>query len=188
MVVCLMAMTSPAHAQGLKLGIKGGYNLSSVDTNIEGLKKNSMGFFIGPMAEFTIPGFGIGADAALMYAQRGKDELKMEGLEVPINLKFTFGAGSTLSIFLVAGPDFFFNFKDIDLNALDETYSAYKANDKTAQVGFNVGGGIKLLKHLQVGINYCIPLGSSFTFKNVVDGVQHDAKYNTWQLTAAVTF
>ena len=40
------------------------------------------------MAEFTIPIVGLGVDGALLFYQRGKDEVKQTGLEVPVNLKY----------------------------------------------------------------------------------------------------
>ena len=189
-VVAALFMSLPVQSQILKFGIKGGINLTELDTNINGLKNNSMGYFIGPMVEITAPGVGLGVDGAIMYAQRGKDEMKMEGVEVPLNLKFTFGAGSTMSIFLAAGPDFFLNLKDIDLGAIDATIDGYKSKDKRAQVGLNLGGGIKLANHLQIGLNYQMPLGDSFTFKKIVDAVKdkEGAQFNTWQLSLAYTF
>ena len=188
--VAALFMSLPVQSQILKFGIKGGLNLTELETNINGLKNNSMGYFVGPMVEITAPGVGLGVDGAIMYAQRGKDEMKMEGVEVPLNLKFTFGAGSTMSIFLAAGPDFFLNLKDIDLGAIDATIDGYKSKDKRAQVGLNLGGGIKLVNHLQIGLNYQMPLGDSFTFKKVVDAVKdkEGAQFNTWQLSLAYTF
>ena len=191
MIAFVMLMLAiPTNAQILKFGIKGGLNLTELDTNINGLKNNSMGYFVGPMVEITAPGVGLGVDGAIMYAQHGKDEMKMEGVEVPLNLKFTFGAGSTMSIFLAAGPDFFLNLKDIDLGAIDATIDGYKSKDKRAQVGLNLGGGIKLANHLQIGLNYQMPLGDSFTFKKIVDAVKdkEGAQFNTWQLSLAYIF
>ena len=68
------------------------------DGGYKGNKDNSTGFFIGPMAEFTIPIVGLGIDGALLFSQRGKDEVKQTGLEVPVNLKYTIGLGSLLGI------------------------------------------------------------------------------------------
>ena len=185
----LLLMAMPADAQ-IRFGVKGGVNLTQVETNLKAIKDNSTGYFIGPMIEATIPGIGLGVDGAIMYAQRGKDELKMEGIEVPLNLKLTIGAGSSLSIFLAAGPDFFLNLKDIDLGAIDATIDGYKAKEKKAQVGLNLGGGVKLMQHLQLGLNYMIPLGDSFTFKKVTDAVgeEESFKYKNWQLTLAYIF
>ncbi len=188
--IAALLIAIPAHSQIIKFGIKGGLNLTELETNINGLKNHSMGYFVGPMVEITAPGVGLGVDGAIMYAQRGKDEMKMEGVEIPLNLKFTFGAGSTMSIFLAAGPDFFLNLKDIDLGAIDATIDGYKSKDKRAQVGLNLGGGIKLANHLQIGLNYQMPLGDSFTFKKIVDAVKdkEGAQFNTWQLSLAYTF
>ena len=185
----LLLMAMPADAQ-IRFGVKGGVNLTQVETNLKAIKDNSTGYFIGPMIEATIPGIGLGVDGAIMYAQLGKDELKMEGVEVPLNLKLTIGAGSSLSIFLAAGPDFFLNLKDIDLGAIDATIDGYKAKEKKAQVGLNLGGGVKLMQHLQLGLNYMIPLGDSFSFKKAADAVgeEESFKYKNWQLTLAYIF
>ena len=189
LAVGLLLMAMPVDAQ-IRFGVKGGVNLTQVETNLKAIKDNSTGYFIGPMIEATIPGIGLGVDGAIMYAQRGKDELKMEGVEVPLNLKLTIGAGSSLSIFLAAGPDFFLNLKDIDLGAIDATIDGYKAKEKKAQVGLNLGGGVKLMQHLQLGLNYMIPLGDSFSFKKAADAVgeEESFKYKNWQLTLAYIF
>ena len=66
--VCLM-MAAPAQAQ-FHLGVKGGLNLSKVSFSKSDLKgDNKTGFFVGPMAEFTIPIVGVGADIAALYSQ-----------------------------------------------------------------------------------------------------------------------
>ena len=97
--VCCMFMAMPAQAQLLKWGVKGGVNMTKIDWDggYKGNKDNSTGFFIGPMAEFTIPIVGLGVDGALLFSQRGKDEVKQTGLEVPVNLKYTIGLGSLLA-------------------------------------------------------------------------------------------
>lgn len=143
--VCCMLMAMPAQAQLLKWGVKGGVNMTKIDWDggYKGNKDNSTGFFIGPMAEFTIPIVGLGVDGALLFSQRGKDEVKQTGLEVPVNLKYTIGLGSLLGIYVAAGPDFFFDFKKKDY-----------VDRKKAQVALNLGAGVKLLKHLQVGVIY----------------------------------
>lgn len=190
--VCCLAMAMPAEAQ-LKWGVKGGVNLSKLDWDggVKGNKDNSTGFFIGPMAEVTIPIIGLGIDAALMYSQRGENgtyevesetyEVKrQQGLEIPVNLKYTFGLGSMLGIYVAAGPDFFFNFKDIDIAGVEA---------KKTQVGLNLGAGVKLVKHLQIGVNYQIPMGDSFSWDNAGSTIRHwKSKTKTWQVSAAYIF
>ena len=66
--VCLM-MAAPAQAQ-LHFGVKGGLNISKLSFSNHDLKgDNKTGFFVGPMAEFTLPIIGIGADVAALYSQ-----------------------------------------------------------------------------------------------------------------------
>ena len=172
MVAVALMMAAPAQAQLIKFGVKGGLNMTKLDA--EGLKSdNSTGFFIGPMAEFTLPIVGLGIDGAVMFSQRGKDEFKQQGLEIPVNLKFSFGLGSMLGAYLAAGPDFFYNFKDLKVEG---------GEAKKAQVALNLGAGVKLLRKLQVGLIYQIPMGNSFEIENV------DIKNKTWQVSLAYMF
>ena len=50
----------------------------------------------------------------------------------------------------------------------------------------NLGVGVKLIKHLQVGVNYQFPMGDSFTWKKAGDAI--GAKNKTWQVSAAYLF
>lgn len=171
--VCCMFIAMPVQAQLIKWGVKGGVNMTKIDWDggHDGNKDNSTGFFIGPMAEITIPIVGLGVDGALLYSQKGEDGLKQQGIEVPVNLKYTIGLGSMLGIYFAAGPDFFFDFKEKE------------GVDRKAQVGLNLGAGVKLIQHLQIGINYQIPLGDSFKLANA-----YGAKNKTWQISAAYLF
>ena len=141
-------------------------------------KENSTGFFIGPMIEASVPIVGLGVDGALMYSQRGSGELKQQGIEIPVNLKYSIGLGDMAAIFFAAGPDFYFNLKDVDLATIEKN---------TAQVGLNLGAGVKLINHLQIGFNYQFALGNSFKFKNVKD-IDVKNKLNTWQISLAYLF
>ena len=182
MVAVALMMAAPAQAQLIKFGVKGGLNMSKIDWEggVDGNKDNTTGFFIGPMAEFTLPIIGLGVDGALMYSQRGKDALKEQGVEIPVNLKYTIGLGSMAGIYIAAGPDFFFNFKDIDVANFEA---------KKTQVAVNLGAGVKLLKKLQIGITYQIPMGDSFEWKDVTDtALNYGAKTKTWQVSAAYIF
>ena len=172
-LVGCMCLAIPAQAQ-LQWGVKGGVNLAKLD--YKDIKDNSTGFFIGPTAEATIPLIGLGVDASLLYSQRGEGDYKQQGLDIPINLKYTIGLGSMFGIFIAAGPDFYFNFKDIDIAELEA---------KKKLVSLNVGAGVKLIQHLQIGVNYNIPLGDSFKLKNVGDV---DSKYRTWQVSLAYMY
>lgn len=181
--ICCLAMATPAQAQLLKWGLKGGLSMSKLDFKNGPTSDNTTGFFIGPMAEFTVPVIGLGIDGALMYSQRGEDEWKQQGIEIPVNLKYTIGLGSMLGVYVAAGPDFFFNFKDTKWEGFDT---------EATQVGLNIGAGVKLIQHLQIGVNYQIPLGDSFSWKGVGealgDEIGGNGKTKTWQISLAYLF
>lgn len=202
MIAVCIGMAMPAQAQLIKFGVKGGVNLAKADFNKSDFKTdNFTGFFIGPMAEVTIPLIGLGVDASLLFSQRGvklsdkhpntslldvdgdikigSRTIRQNGLDIPINLKYTIGLGSSLGIYVAAGPDFYFNFSG------DKNYeSAGRLNKKNAQIGINVGAGVKLLRHLQIGANYNIPLNKTAEWKEA------DFSYKTkmWQISAAYIF
>ncbi len=189
MIAVCIGMAMPAQAQ-IHFGVKGGLNLSKASfSNMGGnfKKDNFTGFFIGPMAEFNIPIIGLGVDASLLFAQRGikitpegDDEytVKQNGIDIPVNLKYTIGLGSLAGIYLAAGPDFYFDF------AGNKTIEDVKTDKKKAQVGINVGAGLKLLNHLQVGANYNIPMGDTADF----EGTDASYKTKTWQVSVAYIF
>ena len=183
MIAVCIGMAMPAQAQ-IHFGVKGGLNLSKASfSNVgENFKKdNFTGFFIGPMAEFNIPVVGLGVDASLLFAQRGikisdggeEATVKQNGLDIPVNLKYNIGLGSLVGLYVAAGPDFYFDFEKTS-----------KVDKKKAEVGINVGAGVKLLNHLQVGANYNIPLGKTASFEDV----EGSYKTKTWQVSVAYIF
>ena len=195
-IVALMAcllMAIPSQAQILKFGVKGGLNISKV-TFSENLFKsdNRTGFYIGPTAEFTIPVAGLGIDVAALYNQTdakmegmGSELMetseKMKSIEIPVNLKWTVGLGSTLGVFVAAGPQFGFNVGDGNYAHAFDMEKCYKS--------FNVGGGLKLFRHLQAGINY--NFGISKLAKSISESYQGpdvDMKRKTWQVSLAYMF
>ena len=188
MIAVCIGMAMPAQAQ-IHFGVKGGLNLSKASLSNMGdnfKKDNFTGFFIGPMAEFNIPIVGLGVDASLLFAQRGikvSDEdgditIKQNGIDIPVNLKYTIGLGSLAGIYLAAGPDFYFDF------AGNKTIEGMRTDKKKAEVGINVGAGLKLLNHLQVGANYNIPLGNTAD----IEGTNASYKTKTWQVSVAYIF
>lgn len=196
MIAVCIGMAMPAQAQ-IHFGVKGGLNLSKASFSNVGdnfKKDNFTGFFIGPMAEVTIPIVGLGLDGALLFSQRGvkasadgdRITVKQNGLDIPINLKYTIGLGSMLGIYFTAGPDFFFDFEK-NKQVWDVENFEVRTDKKRTEVGINLGAGVKLVKHLQLGFNYNIPLGDSAKF--IVDGAESASyKTKTWQVSAAYIF
>lgn len=192
MIAVCIGMVMPAQAQ-IHFGVKGGLNLSKVSFSDVGenfKKDNFTGFFIGPMAEFNIPIVGLGVDGALLFSQRGIKidgrTIKQNGLDIPINLKYNIGLGSMLAIYVAAGPDFYFDFEK-NKQIWNSKDMELRTDKKRTEVGINLGAGVKLVNHLQIGFNYNIPLGD--TAKIIVDDAEEASyKTKTWQVSVAYIF
>lgn len=193
MVIACLGIAIPAQAQ-LKFGLKGGLNITSLSFSGDMFKgDNRTGFFIGPMAEFTIPVVGLGLDVAALYNQAkgkvyyesGKSSRNetLKSFEVPVNLKWTFGMGSTLGAYIAAGPQFGFNVGSGLFNIGKETFDM-----KKSYTTFNVGAGVKLVQHLQVGLNYNFSINKMAKMHTDGNEGSVNMKKNTWQVSLAYLF
>ena len=176
-MVCLL-LAVPAQAQ-VKFGLKGGLDVSKLDNKVG---DNTTGFFVGPMVDVTLPIIGLGIDVAALYSQSGldvnnKNSEKLKSVEIPVNLKWTLGLGSTLGVYVAAGPQFGFSINDGWKQLMKESNKSF--------VSVNVGAGLKLLRHLQVGVNYNI--GASKLGDMIVESADGDRK-NSWQVSLAYMF
>lgn len=197
-MVLLAAMTFTAQAQ-VKFGLKGGLNLTNMRFDKDVVSKsNQAGFFIGPTVKFTLPVVGLGIDAAALYDQRsakldGVDEtLKQRSIQIPINVRYGFGLGSTAGIYFFAGPQFGFNVGDKVTNIISNVVD-WRLKD--SNLSANVGLGLMLLNHLQISANYNIAFGTTGEFNVLTDvasrtwdTVTGKTKANAWQLSLAYYF
>lgn len=181
-MLCLLCAV-PSQAQ-VKFGFKGGLDISKLDTKVSG---NTTGFFVGPMLDVTLPIIGLGIDVAALYSQSGidvnnKSSEKLKSVEIPVNLKWTLGLGSTFGVFIAAGPQFGFSINDGWKQLMEESNKSF--------VSVNVGAGLKLLRHLQVGVNYNI--GASKLGEMIVDSsegkLRSGIRKNSWQVSLAYMF
>ena len=193
--IACIAFATPSQAQ-VKFGLKGGLNLTSISTdNVLGGTSNKAGFFIGPTFKFTIPIVGLGFDASALYDQRkgtisgvngNETSIKEQSIQIPINIRYGIGLGSTASIYFFAGPQFGFNVgdKNIVSSVGDWTF-------KSSYVSANVGAGLMLLSHLQVSVNYNFGLGKTGELEQNIPGAIKsidDGKLNAWQIGVAYFF
>jgi len=204
MVMISLFIAMPANAQ-LKFGIKGGANLSKGDfsttkQSVGSLKANNFsGFFIGPMAQINIPIIGLGLDGALFYSHNGTKYTyttsttttngtnNQNAIEIPIDLRYSLGLGSLLGIFFTAGPSFTFNIGNKD-GFTDIANNVVSSKWKNQEVAINLGGGIKMMKHLEIGLNYKMPLTQSATINSTTLLDNGSYKNKTWQLSGAYIF
>ncbi len=201
LLVALVAIFSFGYASAdFRFGIKAGLNFSKLDLKIKNMEgaqtflkdeSNRTGWMAGVMAEFTVPIINIGADASLLYARQNVDDNSLyenkNFLDIPINLKWKIGlpvVGKIITPMIYTGPDFLFA---LNKKTLDNIKS------KTCEVGWNVGIGVELLRHLQIEAGYCFGLNNvvKVTDKFVDSGLNTTdlkAKKNYWSLTAAYLF
>lgn len=196
--VALLLCAKPVTAQ-VKLGVKGGLNLSSVSLSgqlVDNLSsKNQTGFFIGPMLDIHVPIIGLGVDAALLFNQVGvnlkgnnvDETVKEKSLQIPLNVKYSIGLGSLAGVYFAAGPQFGFN---IDNKKASEVLDEATDGDffKSSVVSANIGAGLKLVNHLQLGINYNFPFGKNAKATDSNGNKSGSVKAKTWQVSVAYIF
>lgn len=198
LIAVAMMVAMPANAQ-VKFGLKGGLNVTNVSLSSDMFdSSNRTGFFVGPTVKFTLPLVGLGIDASALYDQReaeikkedgtGKSTIKSKSINIPINLRYGWGLGSTASIFLFAGPQFGFAVGDKDKKLTDS--ATWHLKDSNFSI--NVGAGASVLNHLQLTVNYNIACGKTGEV-NVVSAADdvishHKAKNNAWQIALAYYF
>lgn len=189
LLLIVLGVATPIQAQ-LQWGIRGGVNLAKASFSGSDLKSdNFTGFFIGPTAEFTIPIIGLGVDGAILFSQTGikaeGETLKRQSFEIPVNLKYNIGLGRILGVYVAAGPQFGIGLNDDEWKLGNSSFSFKKSN-----LSLNLGAGVKLIKHLQAGFTYNIPLGKTAEYDGIVDAVEDafSAKLKTWQIHIAYMF
>ena len=213
LVVAMVAIATTASAQ-FQIGVEAGLNVnfpSSFDNAT--LKqtvdpKNSLGWFAGLKAKYQFA-MGLGVDGAVLFSQlkndMGQSSKELQSIAVPINLRYQIGLGKLASIYLAAGPQWSVNIGDHDWSWSDVSNANNLVNDyyevatKKHNISANLGAGVILMKHLQVGFTYNIPLtknGEMLYREPSVDNFDQTTykeysenwKNNTWQIRAAYFF
>ena len=202
LVVLLATMTVAVQAQ-VKFGLKGGLNLTSMkfDKSVAD-KSNQASFFVGPTVKFTLPVVGLGIDASALYDQRSVEvegnKIKQQSIQIPVNLRYGIGLGSTASIFIFAGPQFGFNIGDktdvIEIG--NQAVSDWTL--RSSNLSGNIGLGFMVLNHFQISANYNIAFGKTGEFNAVSEVINqagqalnlkdNEGKMNSWQIALAYYF
>ena len=206
LVAAALTAAAPASAQSVKFGVKGGYNITSMDIDKNSTfsslkdmaKENKNGWYIGPTLKASLVA-GLGVDIAAFYDQRKSEvegeKVKQQYVYVPLNLRYNIGLGGLGGIYIAAGPQVGFNIGDTEFDLGDTQQQVKdKFQLKKSTFGINVGAGVYLFKHLEVGAVYNIPLGNTADIEgSVVTAAQdlqkkYDVKSNTFQISAAIYF
>ena len=201
-----------AKAQKFSYGIVAGYDLTKVkysgDMKNNFSSDNKSGWYVGPKFVLSTA-IGLGVDASLQYSQR-KLNITQEGyydgneilnnvsqsqtyrtIEIPINLRYSIGLGSSASVFAYTGPQFGFALQNMKFDKLGNNFSRENLNTT-----WNIGAGVRLFKHLEASVGYNFALGKAG--KAILNGVgvnegesqDLELKYktNTFQVQLAYMF
>lgn len=200
LLVAMLAIFSFGYASAdFRWGIKAGMNFNKLDLKYKTAEDivtkmtsadNQTGWMVGVMTEFTLPIFNLGMDASLMYARQNLTKTEEQAfpykdfIDIPVNLKWKISlplVGKIVSPIIYTGPDFLFA---LNKNTIKEIES------KKCEVGWNIGLGLELLRHLQIQAGYCIGLNNVAKFTGLSSGtnVDYRVKKNYWTLTAAYLF
>lgn len=203
LIVAILAIFTFGYASAdFRFGVKAGLNFNNVDfekfRNVQGLKdqitdkNNQAGWMAGVMAEFTVPIINLGMDASLLYARQNVGDNSFyknkDFLDIPVNLKWKIGipvVKKIISPIIYTGPDFLFALnKDVLKNV----------QEKKCEIGWNVGVGVELFRHLQIQGGYCFGLNSVAKYTDMI-GLDLPAgtedlkvKKDYWTLSAAYLF
>lgn len=187
----------PANAL-FRFGVKAGLNVNKLHFNERTFDAdNRCGFTVGATSEFVVPIIGVGFDLSLMYTRMNSENDEWNGdyvpsnsqslgknfLEIPLNVRYKLSLPAVESIiapYIFTGPTLALKLDKGD----NSIWSA-----KTAQWGWNLGLGVQLIRHLQIGAGY------TFGINNVVKNIKSDmqvanikVKNNYWTITAAWLF
>lgn len=196
MFAVALLTAAPSQAQ-VKFGLKGGLNVTDMSLSKEVVDpSNKTGFFVGPTVKFTLPIVGLGIDASALYDQRdaklkgedGSENVSLRSINIPINVRYTFGMSSLAAIYLAAGPQFGYNIGDKNIFS-DEDGNGFSL--KKSNFSVNVGAGITLMSKFEIGATYNIACGKTGEL-NLIDAagkqLSESTRMNSWQVSAAYYF
>ena len=188
----------PAAAQ-FNWGIKAGVNLAQKPSDIEDVKGKT-GWFVGPMAKFTLPIVGLGLEANLLYSQSSTEvqgeTIERKSVDLPVYLRYEFSlpvVNKFLEPFLTVGPQWSWNVGDktFSVNKLIDGGNFSEYTLRSSNLSLNLGLGAIVLDHIQVHANYNIALGSTSDYREATDAALNlvtKSKTNTWQVSVAYIF
>lgn len=212
LVVALVALFAGLQANAgspFRFGVKAGMNVDKIHVNKDDIKanfdgENRCGWQAGVTTEFTVPVIGIGMDLSLMYSRMNSEveytdlngfvqteKTGKDFLEIPLNLKYKLSLPAINKIvipYFYTGPSLALKLGKKNNNFL---------TTKTAQWGWNLGLGVELIQHLQIGAGYTFGINNivktidkTIGMPSALPGVENDVKIKNsyWTISAAWMF
>ena len=191
-----LPLTTGAQVQ---FGVKGGFQLASMDFNGNDLdKSNRMGFFVGPTLKIGLPVVGLSINTAALYDQRDlkvqEQTFHQQSLVLQGDARYGAGLGDAINIFLMAGPQFSFNVGDDLIHWFDEDSHMKEFSLQETMLSFNLGLGVTFAGHFEGTVSYNIPVSKTadFTWHQLTEQLADESwnhaktRTNAWRI--AVTY
>lgn len=212
LIISLMVAMVPSgvNAKGgvkpFRLGAEAGMDLNKMSISSNMFKtENRTGWFFGPKFDLSIPIGRLGLDAGLFYNKKLVSSYQLSEtqnlsyLVIPVNLHYHFRIVPGATLFVATGPQW--NWYIGNSNKLGELRSTYTldgvecteyAKLNHTYVSWNLGVGVELLSHFQIGMTYNIGIDESM--ESVTDGATRalrntfSGKNNAFLVRAACLF
>lgn len=193
MATCLLLTTLLSLRAGnpVKLGVRGGFELTEMNFNVDDLRQtNRAGFYVGPVISFGMPLSGLSMDIGALYSKRDlkvdDEKVKQKSILVPVNMRFGVDVADVMTVFASAGPQLSFNIGDDVFNWVDnEDKTNHQYTMQNTLVSFNFGLGIRLEKHIEAGVYYNLPIGKAADF--TWEKLKNELKQTTWSTAKTKT-
>lgn len=187
----------PANAK-INFGAKAGMNNTSLKLDYQNAfsNKSGYGWFIGPTvkASFPLGILNIGADGAALYDERNsktsdngiEETIKLKSILIPINVRLGYSFLKFLGAYVATGPQFGFN---VGHNGFNWGNLSDNFQLKKAQFSWNVGVGLTIMSHFELGVAYNFGIGRTGELQDASAGtVVNTPRQKTWVLSAAYYF
>ena len=163
LVLTLLSVTVPAQGQ-IRLGVRGSMALNNLKFRNWGEARDEynerIGLGIGLNLEVGIPVTGLSVEGGVMYNHRsvevdntGAGYYSRDLLTVPVNIKYSLLPNALLNPYLFTGPEFCF--------LISKKYDRWDNQFRSYSTSWNFGGGVEVLKHVQVSVAYGVGLNHS---------------------------
>jgi len=158
----VFALTATVSAQ-TQFGVEAGAIINKMSFSKDVFKSdNCSGFFIGPKLKASLA-LGFGVDAALLYSNRSaefniastENTKNLNFITVPVNVRWQLGS-DRFAPYVATGPqwDFFIGNANFSTDALKATF-------EHNIISWNIGVGLMLLEHVQIGFSWNFPITNS---------------------------
>ena len=200
-LIVLLSIVAPAAVQAqVRVGADVGANVNRLSFSKDVFSSDRRaGFFLGPKVVGTIPVIGLGFDAAALYSRMPieintessaygplTDSKHLNYIELPINLRWELGL-SLVGFYVATGPQFAWY---IGNRTIRNIYNNRATVFEQHLFSWNLGAGLMLGRHVQLGASYNIPVTKAGSIRDSFDQTVEggNLKNRTWKVRLNLFF